>query len=105
MADKFIKGAIKRPGALTAKAKAAGKSVASYAQSESGAKGVGGDEARFYMNVLRKVRPGSRHQPKDEKESAAAAKSKGPESKETPAKKRADARPMSRRAPVPTSGG
>lgn len=28
--DKFIKGAIKRPGALTAKAKASGKSISDY---------------------------------------------------------------------------
>jgi hypothetical protein len=30
MADKWIQGAIKRPGAFTAKAKAAGKSVSEY---------------------------------------------------------------------------
>src|SRR5215510_1443400 len=32
MAEKWIQGAIKRPGAFTAKAKAAGKSTGAYAQ-------------------------------------------------------------------------
>jgi len=33
MAENWIKGAIKRPGAFSAKAKAAGKSTAGYAKS------------------------------------------------------------------------
>lgn len=55
MADKFIQKAIKRPGALTAKAKAAGMSVSEYAAKNAHAPGVTGDEARFYQNVLAKV--------------------------------------------------
>ncbi len=55
MADKFIQKAIKRPGALTAKAKAAGMSVSEYAAKNAHASGVTGDEARFYNNVLAKV--------------------------------------------------
>ena len=35
MAEKWIKGAIKRPGAFTAKAKAAGMSVSEYANKVS----------------------------------------------------------------------
>ena len=55
MADQFIQKAIKRPGALTAKAKAAGMSVAEYAAKHQHDSGVTGDEARFYSNVLAKV--------------------------------------------------
>ena len=56
MAKNFIQKAIKRPGALTAKAKAAGQSVAAFAASHEHAKGVTGQEARFYNHVLRKVK-------------------------------------------------
>lgn len=52
--SQFIQGAIKRPGALTAKAKAAGQSVYQFAVTHQHDKGVTGDEARFYLNVLRK---------------------------------------------------
>lgn len=55
MADQFIAGAIKRPGALTAKAKAAGMSVYQYAVAHQHDKGVTGDECRFYLQVLRKT--------------------------------------------------
>lgn len=51
----FIQDAIKRPGALTAKANAAGQSVSEFAASKQHASGVTGDEARFYNNVLKKV--------------------------------------------------
>ncbi len=60
-AKKFIQKAIKRPGALTAKAKRAGESVKEYAQSKKHAPGILGDEARFYENVLSKVK----RKPKD----------------------------------------
>lgn len=55
--SQFIQGAISRPGALTAKAKAAGMSVYAFAQAHQHDKGVTGDEARFYLNVLRKAKP------------------------------------------------
>lgn len=52
----FIQGAIKRPGAFSAKAKAAGMSTQAYAEKEKHAPGRLGDEARFDL-VLSKVRP------------------------------------------------
>lgn len=54
----FIQKAIKRPGALTAKAKAAGMSVAAYAKAHAHEGGQAGEESRFYRNVLARVRPG-----------------------------------------------
>lgn len=48
----FIAGAIKRPGALTAKAKAAGQSTAAYASEHAHDKGLTGKQARF-ANLLR----------------------------------------------------
>lgn len=53
----FIKKAIKRPGALTAKAKAAGMSVAQYAKSHAHEGGQAGEESRFYRTVLARARP------------------------------------------------
>lgn len=53
MAEKFIAGAIKRPGALTAKAKAAGMSIDAFAAAHRHDKGVTGDQARFYLGVLK----------------------------------------------------
>lgn len=60
MAQNFIKGAIRRPGALTAKAKAAGMTVDQFARAHQHDKGVTGDECRFYLNVLRKSGGGSK---------------------------------------------
>jgi hypothetical protein len=63
MAGKFIQGAIKRPGALTQKANAAGMSVAAFAQAHQHDKGLTGEQSRFYLRVLRpasKSRSGSR---------------------------------------------
>lgn len=57
MAD-FIKNAIKRPGALTAAANAAGMSVSAFARKHQHDKGVTGAESRFYSNVLAKVNRG-----------------------------------------------
>lgn len=48
-----IQAAIKRPGALTAKAQAAGQSVQQYAAAHAGDKGRAGAESRFYTNVLK----------------------------------------------------
>ncbi len=53
MAEKFIAGAIKRPGALTRKARAAGMSVDAYAHAHVHDKGLTGRQARFYLKVLR----------------------------------------------------
>lgn len=56
MADRLdIKKAIKRPGALTRKAKAAGMSVYEYAQKHKHDKGLTGYQARFYLFTLRKL--------------------------------------------------
>ncbi len=53
--EKFIQDAIKRPGALTRKAKAAGQSVAAFARAHAHDSGLTGQQARFYLNVLKKV--------------------------------------------------
>lgn len=50
-----IKDSIKRPGALTRAAKAAGMSVSEYAQKHKGDKGLRGRQARFYF-TLQKMR-------------------------------------------------
>jgi len=47
----WIAGAIKHPGAFTAKAKRAGKSVAEYAQEEKGASGTTGKQARLAITL------------------------------------------------------
>ena len=49
--DKWMQGAVKRPGALTAKAKAAGESPMQFAQANKGAKGLTGQQARFAINA------------------------------------------------------
>ena len=56
MASKhFIQGAIRHPGALTAKAKAAGMSPMAYARAHEHDKGQTGRQARFAL-LLAKVR-------------------------------------------------
>ena len=52
---KWIQKAIKHPGAFTAKAKAAGKSVASYAKAKASAPGKLGKQARL-AQTLSKLR-------------------------------------------------
>jgi hypothetical protein len=47
-----IKKAIKRPGSLTQKAKAAGESPRQYAKSHLEAPGLAGKQSRFYWNML-----------------------------------------------------
>ncbi len=54
MAKKWIKGAIKHPGALTRKAKAAGMSPMAFARSHVKAKGTTGKQARLAI-TLRKM--------------------------------------------------
>ena len=46
-AKNWIAGAVKRPGALTAKAKAAGEGVQEYAQEHKGDSGRTGKQARL----------------------------------------------------------
>ena len=53
MARRWIKGAIKRPGALTRKAKAAGMSTTAYAKSKQHAKGRTGRQARLALTLRR----------------------------------------------------
>ena len=60
--SKFIQGAIERPGALTAKAKAAGMSIDEFARAHQHDPGTTGAEARFYLNVLAKTPSGKKHQ-------------------------------------------
>lgn len=57
MADKkkFIQASIKRPGALTKKAHAAGMSSTQFAEAHRKDKGLTGQEARFAL-LLRKMR-------------------------------------------------
>ena len=52
---KFIQQAIKRPGALTKKANAAGQSVSEFARAHQHDAGRTGDQARFFLNVLKKA--------------------------------------------------
>lgn len=59
MAD-WIKGAAIKKGAFTAKANAAGKSVASYASEKSGAKGTLGRQARLAQTFRKMARSNSR---------------------------------------------
>jgi hypothetical protein len=48
---KWMQKAVKRPGALTAKAKRAGMSVQVYAERHKHDSGVTGEEARFAVNA------------------------------------------------------
>jgi hypothetical protein len=56
MAKKWIQGAIKKPGAFTKKAKAAGVSVSALAQKDKHKSGKTGDQARLAL-TLKKLRP------------------------------------------------
>ena len=51
---KFIQKAIKRPGALTAKAKAAGKSIDAYC-AQGNLSTLSQRQCNFYQKVLKKV--------------------------------------------------
>jgi hypothetical protein len=55
MAKKWISKAIRHPGAFTAQAKAAGKSVAEFAQEHKGDSGITGRRARLAI-TLRSMR-------------------------------------------------
>jgi hypothetical protein len=52
VAKKWIKGAIKHPGAFSAKAKAAGESTKEFATEKSGASGTLGRQARLAETLL-----------------------------------------------------
>ena len=54
---KWIQGAIKRKGALTKKAKAAGMSVMAFARKMRGAKGTTGRQARLAITLRKLPRP------------------------------------------------
>lgn len=51
MAKKWIAGAIKHPGALTKKAKAAGESPMAFAKSHKGSSGRTGKQARLALTL------------------------------------------------------
>ncbi len=51
MAKNWIKGAIKHPGALRAKAKAAGESTQQFARQHKGDKGATGKQARLALTL------------------------------------------------------
>jgi len=53
MAKNWIKGAIKHPGALRRKARAAGESTAAYAQEHASDKGTTGRQARLAITLGR----------------------------------------------------
>ena len=55
----WIQDAVSRPGALTAKAKAAGKSPMAFARANQGAPGRTGQQARLAV-TLNKIRPGGK---------------------------------------------
>ena len=57
MAKKWISGAIKHPGALTRKAKAAGMSTMAYARKHEHDPGITGRQARLAL-TLRKMHRG-----------------------------------------------
>jgi hypothetical protein len=60
MSDKLnIKKAIKRPGALTAKANRAGMGTQAFAHKHDKDPGLTGEQARF-AETLNKVRPGKK---------------------------------------------
>lgn len=64
MADKWIQGAIKKPGSFTEQAKRAGKSVAQFAEDKADAPGKTGRRARLAQTLRKlgrkKSRSGSR---------------------------------------------
>lgn len=55
----WIAGAVKRPGALTSKAKKAGKSVQSFAKANADAPGLTGKQARLAL-LFNKFRKGGK---------------------------------------------
>lgn len=58
-AKKWIAGAIKRPGALTAKARKAGMSPMAFARAHAHDKGLTGQQARAAINMQKSRRKGA----------------------------------------------
>lgn len=58
---KFIQSAIKKPGALTASAKRAGKSPMEFAREKQHAPGKTGQRARFALQLRRMAKRGRQH--------------------------------------------
>lgn len=53
---RWMQGAVKRPGALTAKAKRAGMTPMAYARAHQHDKGLTGQQARFAINAQKSRR-------------------------------------------------
>jgi hypothetical protein len=62
---KFIGKAIKREGALTAKAKAAGMSIDAFARAHEHDGNLTGMQARFYLNTLKPIAQKKKKQSSD----------------------------------------
>jgi hypothetical protein len=71
MAKKWIAGAIKHPGALTKKAKAAGMSPMAYARKMKGAKGTTGKQARLALILQSLPKPSAAARRRGGKKAAA----------------------------------
>jgi hypothetical protein len=54
--SRWIQGAVKKPGAFTAMAKRAGKSVGELAREKAHAPGLAGQRARFALNMKKIAR-------------------------------------------------
>lgn len=65
MAKNFIKSAIKRPGALTKKATAAGDSPMEFEAEKAHAPGLTGKQARFALILQGKKIPGPKSAPEE----------------------------------------
>jgi hypothetical protein len=57
MADKWMAGAVKRPGALTEKADKAGETPMEFARGHKGAPGLTGQQARFAISARHAAAP------------------------------------------------
>jgi len=60
MAEKWIAKAIKRPGALTRKAKAAGMTTKQYARAHKSSKGTTGRQSRLAITLSKMPKRGSK---------------------------------------------
>lgn len=76
MAEKWIQKAIKRPGALTKKAKAAGMTTKQFAKTHKGAKGVTGKQSRMAITLGKLPRPSTAARQRGGRKAAATRKRK-----------------------------
>ena len=74
MAKKWIQKAIKRPGALTRKAKAAGMATMAFARKMRHAKGITGKQARLALTLRGLPRPSKAARVRGGKKAAATRK-------------------------------